>query len=414
MRKRGKNRAGRLLCGLLACVLIAAGLPAAVWADESPPADSQPAAQQQEAQPQPESVPDGGDARPPAQAAGGAGPEAETDPQKTEGDGPAAPERAPAAAAANGGAEPALCAGSADAPVSGQSEAQAPARQAGDAQTEQPQTARCTVVYWGEGLGEEAVFLNSWNDTGDPLCLYYARNEYTLHLVNGETTTEAKTEYEAPLAEALPAPNPPEDLDDGSEFAGWYLSREDGSQPFDSTGGMPAHDLILYARWQPTGSPEPTASPEPTTSPTPTATPAPVTSGGDDGGTGAASGTDANRGTAVQSTPAPLTARPAARPQTPARPAETLAGPETPQAGPARMRITIENPDGGSGGVELGEETTPLTGPARHESCVLHHLILLAAFVLELLYISEAKKAQRRVFNARIELAEYEARHPKQ
>lgn len=705
MNKRGNNRAGRLVCGLLACVLIAAALPAAVWADETaqPPAVSEPAAsepvgeellppapeqqpsaseQPADEEPAPEQPADEPPLPPQEQQ-----PEPSAGPQESEEAGPAAPARAPAAAAANGGAEPALRAGSADELVSGQNEEQEFAPRSGDEQ-EEPQTARCTVIYWGEGLGEEAIFLYrtvneqapvgspaaydktlngemlpegldpngfafdpkltgeapavaadgqtvmnvyfarsvfaisfcdprgellgeirapygadiseqwktwcehanwganlntdypqytmfssmpaqnfalyqkektgekrieyltedleggyslyavflvpddvsltdedkqpitgfsfaKWEVSGNPLQLYYTRNQYTLHLINGDAAATKMIKYEAPVASALPDPEtltPLLGTDPGSEFAGWYLSEEDGSQPFDSTIGMPAHDLVLYARWQPpvtvtyvtgredlikdpqkahrgdllwrflpdasemgsgflgwytdpertqpvietqkltqdltlyakweaagpTDPPEPTASPKPTASPAPTATPAPATPGGSNGGTsgsGSTAGTGGANGTgaapapdtgraaaAVQSTPAPLAARPAvpvARPETPAAPAEPLtdpaaplAGPEAAQTGPAVMRITIENPDGSSGGIDLGEETTPLAGPARHEDCVMHHLILLAAFVLELIFFSLDKKAQQRIFNARIELAEYKARHP--
>lgn len=694
MNKRGNNRAGRLVCGLLACVLIAAALPAAVWADETAqppeapavPAASEPAGEgallpEQPAAPEPSVPEQQPTAEEPADEAPlppQEQPEPPAEPGQSEEEAPAAPERAPAAAAANGGAEPALRAGSADGSVSGQSEEQELAPRSGDEQEEQAQTARCTVIYWGEGLGEEAIFLyrtldeqatvgspagydntlnsdllpkgldkngftfdpaltgaapavtadgrtvmnvyfarrtfaitfcdrdgqplgeirakygadisaqwtawcekanwgaklgepypqytmfssmpardftvyqkekvgqkrieyrienldgggyslyavflvpgsveltdediqpitgftcGSCQKTGDLLWLQYTRNEYALHLVNGKGTETRTLKYEAPLADALPTPKPPEGLEEGSEFAGWYLSEEDGSQPFDATGGMPAHDLILYARWQPpvtvtyvtgredmkefakrahqgdllrhllpemgpgfagwytdpahtqkadpamtltedltlyakwetpqpTASPEPTTPPGPTASPAPTATPAPATPGGSTDGTNGTGGENAAGGAvtapdigraaaAVQSTPAPLTARPAvpvARPETPAAPAEPLtdpaaplAGPEAAQTGPAVMRITIENPDGSSGGIDLGEETTPLAGPARHEDCVMHHLILLAAFVLELIYLSAEKKAQQRVFNARIELAEYKAQHP--
>lgn len=703
MNKRGNNRAGRLVCGLLACVLIAAALPAAVWADEAaqPPAASEPAVSEPAGgellppapEPQPSASEQPADEEPaPEQPADEPPlppqeqqPEPSAGPQESEEAGPAAPARAPAAAAANGGAEPALRAGSADELVSGQNEEQEFAPRSGDEQ-EEPQTARCTVIYWGEGLGEEAIFLyravneqapvgstvkyqttlsedqvpdgfdmngfaldpaltgeapvvtadgqtvmnvyfsrktfaitfldrygqklgeiqakygadisaqwqdrcadsrwgtapyegsnlytmfsnmpaenitvyqrpkgeqpkkiiyyiqaldgsrivyatfyassewsgltkedkqpitgftfSAWGEkeTDNPLWLYYTRNEYTLHLVNGTGETKIKLLYEAPVAGTLPEPQPPQDADPDSEFAGWYLSKEDGSQPFSSESVMPAHDLFLYARWQPpvmieyvTGredlikdpqkahrgdllwrflpdasemgsgflgwytDPErtqpvietqkltqdltlyakweaagPTDPPEPTDPPGPTATPAPATPGGSNGGTsgsGSTAGTGGANGTgaapapdtgraaaAVQSTPAPLAARPAApavpaaRPETPDTPAEPLtdpaaplAGPEAAQTGPAVMRITIENPDGSSGGIDLGEETTPLAGPARHEDCVMHHLILLAALVLELIFFSLDKKAQQRIFNARIELAEYKARHP--
>ena len=50
-----------------------------------------------------------------------------------------------------------------------------------------------------------------------------------------------------------------------------------------------------------------------------------------------------------------------------------------------------------------------MAGPADHRCCILHFILLLAAFVLELLYISRVKQGQRDIFEARARLEEYTA-----
>ncbi len=80
---------------------------------------------------------------------------------------------------------------------------------------------------------------------------------------------------------------------------------------------------------------------------------------------------------------------------------------EMPAAGSA-PHISIQNPGEGEG-TELGEEATPTAGPGGHRCCILHFILLLAAFVLELLDLSCAKKGQRDIFEARAKLKSY---HP--
>lgn len=93
----------------------------------------------------------------------------------------------------------------------------------------------------------------------------------------------------------------------------------------------------------------------------------------------------------------------------PAAEPEELEEPATPLAAPATApRISIQNPGEGEE-VEFGEEATPLAGPADHRCCILHFILLLAAFVLELLYISKVKQGQRDIFEARARLEEYTA-----
>lgn len=84
------------------------------------------------------------------------------------------------------------------------------------------------------------------------LYVAFTRNNYTLTYSsttnNGGTQTENETiPYEKSLTtykSRTPANSYP-----GYYFAGWYLD-QDGTQPFD-TENMPAHNIIVYAKWKP-------------------------------------------------------------------------------------------------------------------------------------------------------------------
>lgn len=66
----------------------------------------------------------------------------------------------------------------------------------------------------------------------------------------------------------------------------------------------------------------------------------------------------------------------------------------TPLVGP---EVTVDDP------VNIDDEATPLAG-GEHQCCILHFLILCAALLIELLYISDKKKRQQKIFEMRREL----------
>lgn len=77
-------------------------------------------------------------------------------------------------------------------------------------------------------------------------------------------------------------------------------------------------------------------------------------------------------------------------PQLPA----TIDDERTPLDGP---QVTVDDPE------TIDDEATPLAAGA-HNSCILHFLILCAALLIELLYVSSMKQRQQKVFEIRREL----------
>lgn len=84
------------------------------------------------------------------------------------------------------------------------------------------------------------------------LYVAFSRNNYTLTYSsttnNGGTQTENET---IPFEKSLTSykSHTPANSYPGYYFAGWYLD-QDGTQPFD-TENMPAHNIIVYAKWKP-------------------------------------------------------------------------------------------------------------------------------------------------------------------
>ena len=88
--------------------------------------------------------------------------------------------------------------------------------------------------------------------------LYYTRNSYKLTFHDGVNEIGDKTEsilYEANISGKYFIPNPPTSKEQGSvRFAGWYTTPTYAAgTEFDFSGQiMPARDLTLYAKWEPT------------------------------------------------------------------------------------------------------------------------------------------------------------------
>lgn len=85
--------------------------------------------------------------------------------------------------------------------------------------------------------------------------LYYTRNSYDLVFMNGGATEKTiSLKYETPLQSQEYTPNLPSWYEANSvEFAGWYTTQmcADGTEFNFTTSIMPAHNIYLYAKWNP-------------------------------------------------------------------------------------------------------------------------------------------------------------------
>lgn len=105
-------------------------------------------------------------------------------------------------------------------------------------------------------IGMTPTKTSSTNAQNNIITLYYNRDSYTLTFMNGdhaERTVSLK--YETPLAAQYFIPNPPSSYEANSVyFAGWYTTQAcaDGTEFDFSSGIMPASNLYLYAKWEPT------------------------------------------------------------------------------------------------------------------------------------------------------------------
>ncbi len=50
-------------------------------------------------------------------------------------------------------------------------------------------------------------------------------------------------------------------------------------------------------------------------------------------------------------------------------------------------------------------------GPHNHKCCILHFLIMLLALIVELFYTKNMKKHQKKIFEARREIADFDIEH---
>ena len=86
--------------------------------------------------------------------------------------------------------------------------------------------------------------------------LYYTRNSYTLVFMNDDVMEKSVSiKYEAPIAAQYFIPDVPSSYEANSVvFAGWYTTQmcADGTEFDFSSGIMPASNLYLYAKWEPT------------------------------------------------------------------------------------------------------------------------------------------------------------------
>lgn len=103
--------------------------------------------------------------------------------------------------------------------------------------------------------------------------------------------------------------------------------------------------------------------------------------------------------TAFTPTPAPVTPAPAA--------VVPVADEEVPLAVP---EVTVDEADNTL--TRVDDEAVPLAaGPHEHKCCILHFLILLLALIVELFYTKSMKKHQKKIFEARREITEYDIQH---
>ena len=86
--------------------------------------------------------------------------------------------------------------------------------------------------------------------------LYYTRNSYTLMFMNDDVMEKSVSiKYEAPIAAQYFIPDVPSSYEANSVvFAGWYTTQmcADGTEFDFSSGIMPASNMYLYAKWEPT------------------------------------------------------------------------------------------------------------------------------------------------------------------
>lgn len=86
--------------------------------------------------------------------------------------------------------------------------------------------------------------------------LYYTRNSYTLTFMNDDIMEKSVSiKYEAPIAAQYFIPDVPSSYEANSVvFAGWYTTQmcADGTEFDFSSGIMPASNMYLYAKWEPT------------------------------------------------------------------------------------------------------------------------------------------------------------------
>jgi len=114
--------------------------------------------------------------------------------------------------------------------------------------------------YTQEGIASTSldgkVIVGMTNVVEDSLTLYYTRNSYKLTFVNGGVAEKsANIKYEDPLASQYYVPTIPSSYEKNSVvFAGWYTTQmcADGTEFDFSKGIMPAGELYLYAKWEPT------------------------------------------------------------------------------------------------------------------------------------------------------------------
>jgi uncharacterized repeat protein (TIGR02543 family) len=82
--------------------------------------------------------------------------------------------------------------------------------------------------------------------------LFYLRSDYDLTFINGASSnTVADIRYEAEIEGYNYEPARPSGIDENFQFGGWYTTEGcfDGSE-FTWTGAsMPAHNIVLYAKW---------------------------------------------------------------------------------------------------------------------------------------------------------------------
>ncbi len=110
----------------------------------------------------------------------------------------------------------------------------------------------------------------------------------------------------------------------------------------------------------------------------------------------------------VTPVPTTFTPAPAPAPVTPAPAAVVpVADEEVPLAAP---EVTVDEADDTV--TRVADEAVPLAaGPHEHKCCILHFLILLLALIVELFYTKSMKKHQKKIFEARREITEYDIQH---
>ena len=109
---------------------------------------------------------------------------------------------------------------------------------------------------FSDGFSHKTILGMTPESDESSLKLYYTRNSYTLTFVNGSVAEKSMSiKYEAPLTEQYYVPDIPSSYEENSAyFAGWYTTQvcADGTEYDFSSGIMPAGDLYLYAKWEPT------------------------------------------------------------------------------------------------------------------------------------------------------------------
>lgn len=109
---------------------------------------------------------------------------------------------------------------------------------------------------FSDGFSHKTILGMTPESDESSLKLYYTRNSYTLTFMNGDRAEKtASIKYEAPLTAQYYVPDIPSSYEANSVyFAGWYTTQvcADGTEFDFSSGIMPASDLYLYAKWEPT------------------------------------------------------------------------------------------------------------------------------------------------------------------